>query len=85
MGEPGGLPSMESQRVGHGWSDSAAAAALSRNFPVTLVSTYFLPCTYLFLSLCSLRDLQIISFNLHNDSEIDLISLLIDKKTKGVK
>ena len=27
MGEPGGLPSIESHRVGHDWSDSAAAAA----------------------------------------------------------
>ena len=27
MGEPGGLPSMESHRVGHDWSDLAAAAA----------------------------------------------------------
>ena len=27
MGEPGGLPSMGSHRVGHGWSDLAAAAA----------------------------------------------------------
>ena len=27
IGEPGGLPSMESRRVGHDWSDSAAAAA----------------------------------------------------------
>ena len=26
-GEPGGLPSMGSHRVGHGWSDAAAAAA----------------------------------------------------------
>ena len=26
-GEPGGLPSMESHRVGHDWSDLAAAAA----------------------------------------------------------
>jgi len=25
-GEPGGLPSMESHRVGHDWSDFAAAA-----------------------------------------------------------
>ena len=25
--EPGGLPSMESQRVGHDWSDLAAAEA----------------------------------------------------------
>ena len=29
-GEPGGLPSMESHRVGHDWSDLAAAAAVSK-------------------------------------------------------
>ena len=28
MGKPGGLPSMGSQRVGHNWSDLAAAAAV---------------------------------------------------------
>ena len=28
MGEPGGLPSMGSHRVGHNWSDTAAAAHL---------------------------------------------------------
>ena len=28
MGEPGGLPSMGSHRVGHDWSDLAAAAAM---------------------------------------------------------
>ena len=27
MGEPGGLPSMGSHRIGHNWSDLAAAAA----------------------------------------------------------
>ena len=31
MGEPGGLPSMGSHRVGHDWSDLAAAAALKRD------------------------------------------------------
>ena len=31
MGEPGGLPSMGSHRVGHHWSDSAAAAV--QGFP----------------------------------------------------
>ena len=30
MGEPGGLPSMGSHRVGHDWSDLAAAAAAAR-------------------------------------------------------
>ena len=29
MGEPGGLPSMGSHRVGHDWSDLAAAAAVT--------------------------------------------------------
>ena len=31
MGEPGGLPSMGSQRVGHNWSDFAAAAVALSN------------------------------------------------------
>ena len=31
MGEPGGLPSMGSHRVGHDWSDLAAAAAWDRH------------------------------------------------------
>ena len=31
MGEPGGLPSLGSHRVGHDWSDLAAAAAVSLN------------------------------------------------------
>ena len=32
MGEPGGLPSMGSHRVGHNWSDLAAAAATTSDF-----------------------------------------------------
>ena len=32
-GEPGGLPSMGSHRVGHDWSDAAAAAAVLIYFP----------------------------------------------------
>ena len=35
-GEPGGLPSMGSHRVGHDWSDLAAAAALSQVFQCVL-------------------------------------------------
>ena len=31
MGEPGGLPSVGSHRVGHDWSDLAAAAPLERS------------------------------------------------------
>ena len=30
MGEPGGLPSMGSHRVGHNWSDLAAAAVVAK-------------------------------------------------------
>ena len=37
MGEPGGLPSMGSHRVGHDWSDLAAAAA-AYIFRVSLVA-----------------------------------------------
>ena len=35
MGEPGGLPSMGSHRVGHNWGDLGAAAAIlfPSNFP----------------------------------------------------
>ena len=39
-GEPGGLPSMGSHRVGHDWSDAAAAAAAAQSngsvFPIIL-------------------------------------------------
>ena len=38
MGEPGGLPSMGSHRVGHDWSDLAVAAAVS----LRTASVYFL-------------------------------------------
>jgi len=31
MGEPGGLPSVGSHRVGHDWRDLAAAAAAGSN------------------------------------------------------
>ena len=34
-GEPGGLPSMGSRRVGHDWSDLAAAAAAEVNYYFT--------------------------------------------------
>ena len=35
MGEPVGLQSMEFHRVGHDWSDLAAAAAMVKNLPAT--------------------------------------------------
>ena len=45
LGEPGGLPSMGSHRVGHDWSDSAAAAdivlrALHLLLPLISMATY---------------------------------------------
>ena len=36
MGEPGGLPSMGSHRVGHDWSDLAAAAVIGIRLQKTL-------------------------------------------------
>ena len=43
-GEPGGLPSMGSHRVGHDWSDLAAAAAAA-------TFHYVFMCVYAFLSI----------------------------------
>ena len=44
-GEPGGLPSMGSHRVGHDWSDSAAAAAAQEVLSSfsNLIFLYFFP------------------------------------------
>ena len=48
MGEPGGLPSMGLHRVGHDWSDLAAAAAAEADigtdmekYPIYYVEKYF--------------------------------------------
>ena len=40
MGEPGGLPSMGSHRVGHNWSDLAAVAAAS----LWKIKKHYFPC-----------------------------------------
>ena len=58
--EPGGLPSMGSHRVGHDWSDLAAAAASPIPFPVpfllhsllTLSFTWSIPKNQTFFCLC---------------------------------
>ena len=64
-GEPGGLPSMESHRVGHDWSDLAAAAA----------------ATYLLLSLprslSVIRQLPVNKQNLTDHSFIEIHYLLL--------
>ena len=39
--EPGGLPSMGSHRVGHDWSDLAAAAAIITTVHILFVLTFF--------------------------------------------
>ena len=39
-GEPGGLPSMGSHRVGHDWSDLAAAAAYTKVLNLYFINTY---------------------------------------------
>ena len=53
MGEPGGLPSMGSHRVGHEWSDLAAAAAVSIIRYSTLFLLFFIHIFYhIFLDQC---------------------------------
>ena len=42
IGEPGGLPSMGSHRVGHNWSDLAAATAWAHYVADNVVSIYYL-------------------------------------------
>ena len=53
MGEPGGLPSMGLHRVGHDWSDLAAAAAAaaihtyeSKSFEIRYSVLFFLDVIY---------------------------------------
>ena len=53
MGEPGGLPSMGLHRVGHDWSDLAAAAAAAAwyfklNVKFSKVSLFYLGQVYLY-------------------------------------
>ena len=40
MGEPGGLPSVGSHRVGHDWSDLAVAAVAFENHPVVVMEEH---------------------------------------------
>ena len=62
MGEPGGLPSLGSHRVGHDWSD-LAAAAYNRNIPnlyllVLLCTIYFQLCLTVHHAATCSEDLQ---------------------------
>ena len=42
MGQPGGLPSMGSHRVGHNWSDLAAADSILKSRDITLPTKVYL-------------------------------------------
>ena len=51
-GEPGGLPSMGSHRVGRNWSDLAAAAATyTHNFNLTILDSYLMLDTFVSFTL----------------------------------
>ena len=52
-GEPGGRPSMGSHRVGHDWSDLAAAACVLFYWSGTSVSSQLVFCMYLCVWRCS--------------------------------
>ena len=47
MGEPGGLPSLGSHRVGHDWSDLAAAAATYTWYIINIVHIEYILYTYI--------------------------------------
>ena len=54
MGEPPGLPSMGSHRVGHNWSDLAAAAIMKKPFVVLMedrqcINSIFNFCLYIII------------------------------------
>ena len=59
-GEPGGLPSMESHRVGHDWSDLAAAVLLLKQ------AVQFRSVTQSCLTLCDLMDCSVPGFPVHH-------------------
>ena len=66
MGEPGGLPSMGSHRVGHDWSDLAAAAAACFNgIPQILIH-----CMFIFIHFKILLNYHFIYFWLMGYSKV---------------
>ena len=57
MGEPGGLPSMGSHRVGHDWSDLAAAAAAYYSFRAEMwLQELFCMSTIIFLQVKCMKN-----------------------------
>ena len=65
MGEPGGLPSMGSHRVGHDWSDLAAAAAVGVKWYPT-VGLICIPQWLMMLSLLAIKCLLAICKSLED-------------------
>ena len=63
MGEPGGLPSMGSHRVGHDWSDLAAAAAVA---VISIIHRW-----------CSLQSISLMCFNYHSCSWVSQVVLVV--------
>ena len=57
MEEPGGLPSMGSHRVGHDWSDLAAAAATVSYIVNSIINTVYSVFTILQAVLSILHEL----------------------------
>ena len=65
MGEPGGLPSMGSHRVGHDWSDLAAAAAarvfVKLNGKVPVIDYIFIASLLHYIAIDVPHNLKVIS------------------------
>ena len=77
IGEPGGLPSMGSRRVGHDWSDSAAAVAATTALIAYLLPSSF-PASVKFMFLfCFFHTLPLIFFPFTLLSILDCISLSV--------
>ena len=87
-GEPGGLPSMGSHRVGHDWRDLAAAAAFCLvSWPLSLSGTTDLSFDeFLFVySVCSNQHQQMVDsliYNSFNDNDRELLLSLKSKPQK---
>jgi len=71
-GEPGGLPSMGSHRVGHNWRDLAAAAVAISAYNDTFISS--LPIQTPFIS-CLIAVARIFSTMLNRSSEVGIFIL----------
>ena len=59
-GEPGGLPSMGSHRVGHDWSDLAAAAAVLLRLPGLKCRFLFNVCVHLIVCISNKPQVMLI-------------------------